>query len=107
MGSYTLFIVFLGGVIVIFIYTSSVTPKELFEGEVELQFLFKLALLLVSFILTLIFIYQNLSFTSEVFKFENAFYMFFCYRGKLFYLYLAVYLLYSLVCVVGLVKYNK
>ena len=107
--SYTLFIVFLGGVIIIFIYTRSVAPKEILELNyrvLAIIILFIITTALRSLIYNLLADYSctSISYLTDIVK---AYSLFFSKGGALLYTYLVVYLLYTLICVVRLVKYTK
>nr|UZS91070.1 NADH dehydrogenase subunit 6 [Neptis raddei] len=72
--SYILFLIFLGGLLVLFIYVSSVASNELFKISLMNKFYFSFYILLI-FIFSLLFknnlIWMNFSFNDEMNNFFN------------------------------------
>nr|YP_010472681.1 NADH dehydrogenase subunit 6 [Carea varipes]UVH65805.1 NADH dehydrogenase subunit 6 [Carea varipes] len=83
--SYILFLTFLGGLLVLFIYVSSIASNELFKPSFYMKisfFLFILFLILMEMLFMKNLSYMNLSFNSDMDKF-NYLYMFINNENKI------------------------
>nr|YP_010031512.1 NADH dehydrogenase subunit 6 [Diachrysia nadeja]QOV02906.1 NADH dehydrogenase subunit 6 [Diachrysia nadeja] len=82
--SYILFLTFLGGLLVLFIYVSSIASNELFNLSFNLKYMFFficICLLMIQFIYYNNMFWMNLSFNSEMDNFFNL--MFFNNENKI------------------------
>nr|YP_009528506.1 NADH dehydrogenase subunit 6 [Adelpha iphiclus]AYN60506.1 NADH dehydrogenase subunit 6 [Adelpha iphiclus] len=72
--SYILFLVFLGGLLVLFIYVSSVAANEMFKIHIMFKFIFYY--IFIIFIFSILFknnlIWMNFSFNDEMINFFNS-----------------------------------
>nr|WAX37279.1 NADH dehydrogenase subunit 6 [Auzakia danava] len=76
--SYILFLVFLGGLLVLFIYVSSIAANELFKIHIIFKFLFSylFLILIFSFLFKNNLFWMNFSFNDEMNNFFNSFLFF-------------------------------
>lgn len=69
--SYSLFLIFLGGILILFIYITSIAANEMFKFSINLKFLIIVTILIFSFwIFILIFDFKILFF-NKIFNIDN------------------------------------
>nr|YP_009373277.1 NADH dehydrogenase subunit 6 [Graphium leechi]AOW43556.1 NADH dehydrogenase subunit 6 [Graphium leechi] len=83
--SYILFLVFLGGLLVLFIYVSSIASNELFQSNFFMKLLFSIMMMMIIFI-SIIFMY-NMNWLNFFFNYEMKnmmnFFLFFNNENKI------------------------